>query len=303
MKRTVFTFVFAMLAFCIAVGQEPQNGENNTVTFNLQKKDGRYYFDGDINGVPANIMITTGVRGLSIDKKFYEKHKDELKLDLKETDKKVHGVKWNYDIKLSGLGVVRIGDVVYKGPVFVIDKLGVIKLPIQHLWNKEDGSSIVRLDLQALQMSVLSHSRLAQDTIGCNSFLLRKAEHSLCPSIYTHLTIKTDYSTAQMDGDFIIDIGNAGLLYLLKGNETVAKMIEDNETEFFPPKGKRNIVAAKGLRKCTSAIAGYTFHDVSIGVTAKLKPNGVAGVIGMKFFETPVILDFSRKRFYIKPNE
>ena len=303
MKRTVFTFVFAVLAFSIAVGQENQNGEDNTVTFNLKYKEGHYYINSDINGVPASMMIETGVRGLLIDSKFYETHKDELLFDLKESNIKLRFHWGTYNVKLAGRAVVRIGDVVYKGYVFVVDKFGKIVLPVQYLLNEKDRSSIVRLDLKASKMSMLSRSRLAQDTIGCNSFPLHKTERLLFPAMYTHLTIKTDYTTAQMDGDFVVDFGNAGLLCLLKNNTAVAQMIEENEAEFTPSKGKWNNVSNKGLRDCTCVIAGYTFNNASIRVLDKLKIDGVAGLIGLKFFETPVILDFSRKRFYIKPNE
>ena len=303
MKGTVFTFVFAVLAFSIAVGQENQNGEDNTVTFNLKYKEGHYYINSDINGVPASMMIETGVRGLLIDSKFYETHKDELLFDLKESNIKLRFHWGTYNVKLAGRAVVRIGDVVYKGYVFVVDKFGKIVLPVQYLRNEKDRSSIVRLDLKASKMSMLSRSRLAQDTIGCNSFPLHKTERLLFPAIYTHLTIKTDYTTAQMDGDFVVDFGNAGLLCLLKNNTAVAQMIEENEAEFTPSKGKWNNVSNKGLRDCTCVIAGYTFNNASIRVLDKLKIDGVAGLIGLKFFETPVILDFSRKRFYIKPNE
>lgn len=303
MKRTVFTFVFAVLAFSIAVGQENQNGEDNTVTFNLKYKEGHYYINSDINGVPASMMIETGVRGLLIDSKFYETHKDELLFDLKESNIKLRFHWGTYNVKLAGRAVVRIGDVVYKGYVFVVDKFGKIVLPVQYLRNEKDRSSIVRLDLKASKMSMLSRSRLAQDTIGCNSFPLHKTERLLFPAIYTHLTIQTDYTRAQMDGDFVVDFGNAGLLCLLKNNTAVAQMIEENEAEFTPSKGKWNNVSNKGLRDCTCVIAGYTFNNASIRVLDKLKIDGVAGLIGLKFFETPIILDFSRKRFYIKPNE
>lgn len=63
MKRTVFTFVFAVLAFSIAVGQETKNSEDNTVTFNLKYKEGHYYINSDINGVPASMRISTGAEG------------------------------------------------------------------------------------------------------------------------------------------------------------------------------------------------------------------------------------------------
>ena len=303
MKRTVFTFVFAVLAFSIAVGQETKNSEDNTVTLNLKYKEGHYYINSDINGVPANMMIETGVRGLLIGSKFYEKHKDELRLNLKEVDRKIRFHWGTYNIKLSGRAVVRIGDMIYRGHIFVVDKFGDILLPVQYLKNRKDGSSIVRLDLKASKMSLLSRNRLAQDTIGCNSFPLHKTERLLYPTIYTHLTIKTDYTTVQMDGDFVVDLGCAALLYLLKNNITVAQMIEDNKEELISSKGNKTVVATKGLRRCTCVIAGYTFHDASIVLDSKLKVDGVAGLIGMKFFETPVILDFSRKRFYIKPNE
>ena len=150
-------------------------------------------------------------------------------------------------------------------------------------------------------MSLLSRNRLAQDTIGCNSFPLYKMERSLYPAIYTHLTLFTQYKTVQMDGKFVVDLGNAGLLYISNSNDTVAKMIETNELKLLPVKDKSGKVVSKGLYADQCAIAGYTFRNVSIGVTDMFAD--VAGMLGLKFFETPVILDFSRKRFYIKPNE
>ncbi len=301
MKRILLTFTFLALTFGIVEAQETMSEVDNTVTFDLKYKEGHYYFNSDINGVPANIMMSTGAVGLIMDSKFYEKHKDELKLNLKVPAKKRKHYKYN--MKLYGMAVLKIGDVIFKGPVIVAEKYGKILLPIQYLRNEKDRSSIVCLDLKASKMSLLSRSRLAQDTIGCNSFPLHKTERLLFPAIYTHLTIKTDYTTAQMDGNFAIDLGYKDLLLLLKNNETVANMVEDNDSEFRPSKGDRNSVVNRGLRDCTCVIAGYTFHNASISLNSKTKADGVAGLIGLKFFETPVILDFSRKRFYIKPNE
>lgn len=301
MKRTVFTFVFAVLAFSIAVGQETKNSEDNTVTLNLKYKEGHYYINSDINGVPANMMIESGAYGLTIDSKFYEKHKDELRLNLKETNIKLRFLTKTYNVNLVGRAVVKIGNIVYRGRIYVVEKLGKILLPVQYLINEKDRSSIVRLDLKALKMSLLSRNRLAQDTIGCNSFPLYKMERSLYPAIYTHLTLFTQYKTVQMDGKFVVDLGNAGLLYISNSNDTVAKMIETNELKLLPVKDKSGKVVSKGLYADQCAIAGYTLRNVSIGVTDMFAD--VAGLIGLKFFETPVILDFSRKRFYIKPNE
>lgn len=289
--------VLSCLPF-FAHAQESEAIADSSVIFKLKERDGHYSLNVDINGTLTKVTICTSQPALYVDEKFYEKNKGSWKLRLMPSHSKVISQYGSYDIKYSGLVLMHIGNAIYNGPIYVVKKFNKISMPIQYLRLGNNKTSIVKLDLPNKQMSLLTRSMLAKDTMECNSFPLKKSEKGLFPVIRTRLTLRANYSTIHLDGDFIVSIGNAGLVSLLIYNNDVARMIEDNKIKLKSVQSGK--IVPKWFVADECAIAGYGYGKNNIDVTPMYQNNVETGLIGLKFFVTPVIFDFSKKKVYIK---
>lgn len=276
-------------------------GTDSIVTFKLHEGDGHYYVNSDINGTPTKIWLYTGP-GLIVDEKFFEKHKDEWKLDIKSVKGVLRNLTKNDSVMYSGRTYLHIGNAIFNGPIIVVKGHKKIIMPLQGLGIKHDKSSIVKLDLPNKRMTLITRHMLAKDSIDCSAFSLKKSQKEDLPVIQTRVAFRTNNKIIQMDGNFIINIGNANLLSLSTYNADVSRMIKDYEIELKPAWSRFRHVVSDGILADRCYIAGYIFGQNSIVVTDKFKYLE-AGTIGLKFFVTPVIFDFSKKKMYIKKKE
>lgn len=302
MKKLAFTLValfmlVPQIAFCT------EERADTLCTFNLQKEHGHYYFDADINNVKATFMLESAIPALLIDSAFYVQHKQELRLEnLEEDSSRIRFLNKLYRIVWSGTNDVKIGDVIYSGKVFVLSNYkDCILLPIQNLRSQrsdkaQSSSQLLRLDLNALRLQVLSETAKTPDT----SFNMRINKETGMPVVESQLSIRNGNDTATMQGDFIVDFGNASLLFLLKQHPAVLSMIKDNGLELQEAKTPQGVVVGEGLYAEHCTLLGITFDGASIGVTDKMKSLKEAGLIGLKFLVKPTLFDFKNMKMYIE---
>ena len=288
------------LLFFLAFRARAQGGigTDSIVTFKLHEGDGLYYINSDINGTPTKIWINSGP-GLIVDEKFFKKHKDEWKLDIKPVKGELRNLTENDSVKYSGRTFLHIGNAIFNGPIIVVKGHKRIMMPLQGLRMEHDKSSIVKLDLPNKQMTLITRHMLAKDSIDCSVFSLKKSQKGGFPVIKTRVAFKTNDKIIQMDGNFAVSIGNANLLSLSTYNADVSRMIKDYEIELKPAWSRFRHVVSDGILADRCYIAGYIFGQNGIVVTDKYK-SLEAGTIGLKFFVTPVIFDFNERKMYIK---
>ena len=125
----------------------PCIAQNDGFSFDLVKKNGHYFTSSNLNGVPVDMMIESGTPALILSTSFFHKNQSNLSLDLKENSHKMRFVNKVYDMKYSGKGKLKFGNVLYDGPVFILDGTINASLPIQYLKNPNDGSCIVEINL------------------------------------------------------------------------------------------------------------------------------------------------------------
>jgi hypothetical protein len=272
--------------------------QNDSLSFDLVKRNGHFYTSSTLNGVPVDIMIESGTPALMLSVDFYDKNKSTLSLDLKEASHKMRFLNQVYDIKFSGQGKLKFGNVVYDGPVFVLDGKTDVSLPIQYLKNPNDGCSIVEINLPANKLSLLSKGNL--DVANYQSFPIRLKELGNMPVVSTELFLTIGSKNVSAMGDFIFDLGNGSLLFLMKQHEAIKTMIEENKIELKEARNMQGKVVAEGIFADNLTICGRKYSEVSIGVTDKLKSTKEAGFLGVKFMTMPIILDFGEKKMYIK---
>lgn len=299
MARIVALLAFVSMpaaAFCA------DENADTVCTYSLEKRQGHYFFNADFGKARATFMIESGIPALLVDSAFYVQHKKELDLKNMEVDSANIRLHNNlYHIAWSGVEEVSIGAAVYSGKVFVVSGFNKIALPIQNLQSgfsnkKRVPRRLVRMDLGSLRMQVLKDARLSDN----NSLNMRINGNTGMPVIGSRLTVSNDSATATMSGDFIIDLGNPMLLFLMKQHPAVSQMIRDNGLKLQEAKTPQGVVVAEGLfaERCT--LLGRTFNGVSIGVTSKMRTIKEAGLIGLKFFADPVLFDFDNMKMHIE---
>lgn len=271
-------------------------------TFNLEKRQGHYFFDADFNEARATFMVESGIPALLVDSAFYVQNEKALGLKNMAADSadiRLHNRL--YSIAWSGMEEVRIGDAVYSGRVFILGSYDHIAIPVQNLQSgfsdgKEKPSRVVRLDLGSLRIQVLKKAVQGKGM----SFPMRMNGDNGMPVVAAQLVVENGEKTATMEGDFIIDLGNPMLLFLMKQNPAVSRMISDNSLELQEAKNPQGVVVAEGLYAERCTLLGGTFDNVSIGVTDKMKTIKEAGLIGLRFFTKPVLLDFDNMELHIE---
>ncbi len=88
--------------------------------------------------------------------------------------------------------------------------------------------------------------------------------------------------------------------FLMKNNTTVKEILEDSRLPLSVATNKEGKAIAEGLYAEKLQIGNFTFNDVSIGVTSKLKSfEKFAGLIGLKFFQNPFIIDYVNRELII----
>ncbi|MBR5159507.1 MAG: hypothetical protein IKW84_08000 [Bacteroidaceae bacterium] len=298
-----FLFASAVLFTAFTSAQE------NEETFTTFKEGGHYFITASINGKPETpIMLESGTPALFVDSAFAV---STGCVDISEYPASDHMMNLNgrkFRITNEGDGKVRIGKhTIYEGPVFLMadyENPYKVAVPIHLLHNEADGGSrIVKVDLanECLQMQSKASLKEA-DKKGFSSYKITYKTYKKMPAVKSVLKIDEGGKVRTLKGKFTVDLGNAEVLFLVEKNKNVTKFLESNPDmslqEALAPNGA--VVGRYVLTdKCT--ICDMEFPDALVVVTPNFMGILPEGSIGLKFFmQHPSILDFDKKRMYVK---
>ena len=296
MRRLFLLFLLATAMVTQLVAQQPT--ALGDVVFKLNKEDGHFYSETTLNGVPARVMLESGVPGLMMSAAFYEANKDALQLDAKESDEKIRYLGGLHQIKFTAQGRLQIGDAVFDGPIKIVDGKHNLMIPFHMLHHPSDSSAIVRLDLPQLELKVCSRNQLPALTTDATALALSFNKWNM-PVVNTLLSMDVNGRKADLQGDFIVDMGNASLLFLNKSSASVSDMLKSKKIKLKEARDKNSgKVVAQGIYADELTICGRTNKGVSVGV-AEMKSLPECGFLGLKFFTMPAIFDFDNNKMYL----
>lgn len=268
------------------------------IVFKLAKEHGQFFCETTLNGVNTKVMVETGVHGLMMSEAFYEAHKDSLKLQVKESDEKIRHLGGLRHVKYKAQARMQIGGATFEGPVNIIREDHVIMIPIQMLHHPSDSSSIVRIDLEGLQLRVCSRERLQQLTKKSSVWDMTYNQFGM-PVITTSLSIKAYGQRIDITGKFIADLGNASLLFLNRYNPDIDKLAREGKLRLYDARDKRTgEVVAQGFKADNLTVCNRTYKGFTVGVST-FKGLEECGFFGVKFFQTPAVFDFDEKKLYL----
>ncbi len=289
-----------LISGCTALGATQQSKDAEVQTLDLEQRGAHYFLNTHINGVETSIMLESGVPALLLDMRFYTENKSALNCDFKPFDGKIKLLNRVHDIVLKCDATLQIGDVHYQGPVFILSGNTPPAIPIQFLKSRKDGSSIVKIDLTEGVLEILSRAYLREHNKNLQSSYPLQFNKFGMPVIQCRIGLYLQEKALSLEDDFILDYGNGSHLFLLKGNQAVRSLIDENRLKLSEAKNRAGEVVAEGVLLDSMTLMGRDYKSVSVGITDKLIFDGEAGLIGLKSLQECLIFDIDNDRLYIR---
>ena len=298
--KSLFRRIFFIITF-LAISLNASSQSSKPYIYELKKASGHYFFDATVGGFPVkDIMVESGIPGLLIGDSLFRKCFSDIegKYLRRENGKRIRLLNDAYAISHILPLTCRIGEGEFTGNVFVLEGYDGVALPVQSFASTDPTKKYLRIDLSRNQMCFIGE-RDWEDKADYNAYRLERIDGM--PTIETDVSITSQNASGTIaKSKYIIDFGNGSLLFLMKGNEDVDQMIASSGIEIQNAADKEGRIVAEGIFADSCTICGRTFEQASIGLTDKMKSfHKFSGLIGLKFFTRPVVLDFSDNRIYI----
>ncbi len=282
---------------------------NNDGSFELKKENGHYYFETQINDkIPAKMMLESGIFVMVMDSIYAFENKEAFNLVYVRTQR---NEKMNlggkvYDITHKAKGKVQLGNnMEYSGEIFILSEYNTysgIAIPIQDICNTEDGSRIIKLNMEKLELQSISRKQFKSETGDYKATTINNDSYMGMPAIKTHLDFEKDGKSYSLHGNYLLDLGNASFVFLMKQSQAVQDFLHDNpDMELKKAYNKKGVLVAEAIVTEKACLCNRDFEKQVIAITSALPKFTVEGSVGLKFFEGAVsVFDFDKQKFYTK---
>lgn len=282
---------------------------NSDGSFALKKENGHYYFETLINEkTPAKVMLESGIFVMVMDSLYAFENKEAINLDYTRTQGNENmnlGGKV-YDITHKAKGKVQLGNnVEYCGEIFILSGYNTysgIAIPIQNIYNTEDGSRIIKLDMEKLEFCSMSRKQFQSEVGDYAATAINYNSYMGMPAVKTHLDFEKDGKNYSLPGNYLLDLGNASFVFLMKQSQVVQGFLHDNQDiELKKAYNKKGVLVAETIVTEKASLCNRGFEKQVIAITSALPKFTVEGSVGLKFFEGAVsVFDFEKQKFYTK---
>lgn len=282
---------------------------NSDGSFALKKENGHYYFETLINEkAPAKMMLESGIFVMVMDSLYAFENKEAINLDYTRTQGNENmnlGGKV-YDITHKAKGKVQLGNnVEYCGEIFILSGYNTysgIAIPIQNIYNTEDGSRIIKLDMEKLEFCSMSRKQFQSEVGDYAATAINYNSYMGMPAVKTHLDFEKDGKNYSLPGNYLLDLGNASFVFLMKQSQVVQGFLHDNQDiELKKAYNKKGVLVAEAIVTEKASLCNRAFEKQVVAITSALPKFTVEGSVGLKFFEGAVsVFDFEKQKFYTK---
>lgn len=303
--KTINLLLFILLSGSTAIFAQ----SNSDGSFALKKENGHYYFESRINGkVPAKMMLESGIFVMVMDSLYAFENKEAVNLDYVRTqgNEKMNLGGKVYDITHKAKGKVRLGNnMEYCGEIFVLSAYNIcsgIAIPIQNIRHTEDGSRIVKLDMEKLELRPMSRKQFKSESGNYTATAINYDSYMGMPAVKTHLDFEKDGKSYSLPGNYLLDLGNASFVFLMKQSQAVQDFLHDNpDIGLKKAYNKKGVLVAEAIVTEKASLCNRGFEKQVIAITSALPKFTVEGSVGLKFFEGAVsVFDFDRQKFYTR---
>jgi hypothetical protein len=286
-----------------------QSYSDREESFTLTRYAGHYMFTADINNVaPATVMLESGIPALLVDSAFAFSSGCFKDMQLEPSDRSINLGGNKFRITHTANGTVRIGrNASYRGKIWILADYAdhrEISIPLQYFYNEADnGSSIVFVDLAGGRMDIYCREHMdSQDIKSWNVSRINTNTYMDMPAVKTTMTIRESGRDRKLKGNYVIDLGNAEVMALFDHNKKVQKYLKSNsDMELHDAKTPNGQVIGRIILSDEFKFMSRTIPDAVILINPTGSNFTSEGLLGLKFFlATPVILDFDRRKLYVK---
>ena len=259
------------------------------------------------NKLPMRGMIESGVPVLVLDSTFLFTHLDDLNISLVESKATLNLAGNKYKCTHITNDTIFVNGLFYKGKT-VIANMASKKIDIMypiHLFGdlNDANSKIMELNISSKYMMPLTRQELELKKSKYKKYPMRNDGYGNMYAIDSELKVASNskyyYS---LEGDFLLDLGNASFLFLLEQHPAYKEFINNSNIELRQGNDNQGRkIPVKGFLAKKCYMADVPFYDVTIAITPQLPKFTTVGVLGLKFFEKfNVIFDFGEKILYLK---
>ena len=284
--RNIRLLIFAIVTIGILCPIATQAQER----FDLEKRGGHFYFTAEINAIPVEIMLESGIPALLVGESVYDTCLKSHDLAFQPSKQKIRLLNNLYNIIYRAEGEIMIGGALYDGPIFILEGFDGVSIPIQYLKDPITKRRMMTVDLKNNYLLV----GRAEDGVHGRKFNLSFDKELGFPLVSAKMKVATPDGSSTLKGNLIVDFGNPMLLFLLKQHASIAEAIDKGAIELKNAYNKQGQLVAQGIYANSVALFGRQYNDISIGVTDKMPAIEQLGFLGVQFFASPVMFDFDK---------
>lgn len=156
--------------------------------------------------------------------------------------------------------------------------------------------------MEKLKLRSMSRKQVKSETIDYTATAINYDSYMGMPAIKTHLDFEKDGKSFSLPGNYLLDLGNASFVFLMKQSQAVQDFLHANpDIELKNAYNKKGVLVAEAIITNKTSLCNRSFEEQIIAITSVLPKFTVEGSIGMKFFEGAVsVFDFDKQLFYTK---
>ena len=135
----------------------------------------------------------------------------------------------------------------------------------------EDNSRILKLDMRDFVLQVLSRERFNTESHNYTTVDIHYDTYLNMPAVRSSLSFEIGGERYTLSGDFVLDLGNAAFLFLLKQSSVVEDFLKNNpDIKWRKAYNKRGILIAEAISADQNTLCGRTFGKQVVAITATL---------------------------------
>mgnify|MGYP006955327210 FL=1 len=254
------------------------------------------------------MMLESGIFVMVMDSIYAFENNEAINLDYVRTqgNEKMNLGGKVYDITHKAKGKVQLGNnMEYYGEIFILSGYNTysgIAIPIQNICNTEDGSRIIKLDMEKLELRSMNRKQFKSEAGNYTATAINYDSYMGMPAVKTHLDFEKDGKNYSLPGNYLLDLGNASFVFLMKQSQVVQGFLHDNQDiELKKAYNKKGVLVAEAIVTEKASLCNRGFEKQVIAITSALPKFTVEGSVGLKFFEGAVsVFDFEKQKFYTK---
>ena len=152
------------------------------------------------------------------------------------------------------------------------------------------------------RLQVLNRKLFSSEPTNYNTITINYDTYQNMPAVRTDLCFKHKGKRYTLSGNFVLDLGNASFLFLMKQNPAVQDFLKNNtELKIQTAYNKKGVPVGEAIVAEQANLCKKSFKQQIIAITSALPKFTTEGCIGLKFFDGSIsVFDFDKHEFHFQ---